>query len=74
MLSGAVLNPDNAIPRWLSVCTGRAKVQRYFQNWSERFGKPRLPHWVAPKAACTVPAAPRPRFEWRDRALWLRRI
>ena len=28
LLGDAVLNPDNAIPRWLSVYTGRAKVQR----------------------------------------------
>ena len=28
MLSGAGLNPDNAIPRYQSVCAGRAKVHR----------------------------------------------
>jgi hypothetical protein len=28
MLGGAVLNPDSAIPRQLSVCGGRDKVRR----------------------------------------------
>jgi hypothetical protein len=40
----------------------------HFQNGSERPGEPRVATPGRPKAACTVPAAPRPHFERRDRA------
>ena len=42
MPGGVVLNPDSAIPRSLSVCTGRAKVHlnREQVGYSGRFTAP----------------------------------